>query len=264
MVFGFGKSKTNAFDPGRATGPKGKRAYAIGDVHGRDDLLADLLVKIRAHNASQPKAETHIIFLGDLIDRGPHSRQVIERLIDGAATDETWWFVKGNHEEALVRGLCGEPNLLPDWLIHGGYDTAESYGLEKGALMGQAESVVEHLLLSAIPDRHIRFLKDFHETVRFGDYLFVHAGIKPGVAPEQQSGKDLRWIRTEFLNSDANFGCIVVHGHTIVEEVEVKSNRIGLDTGAYKTGILSALWIDGRETGTLQVVGAEDLSFTDM
>ncbi|MEL6829014.1 MAG: metallophosphoesterase [Pseudomonadota bacterium] len=263
MVFGLSKSKRKEFDPKAATGPAGKRAYAIGDVHGRDDLLAGLLHEIRSHNASQRSAETHIVFLGDLIDRGPNSRQVIDRLIDGAAPEETWWFVKGNHEEALVRGLRGESNLLPDWLKHGGYDTAESYGLEKGALMGQPDDAIEHLLLSAIPKRHIEFLSEFNETVRFGDYLFVHAGIKPGVAPEQQTGKDLRWIRNEFLNSEANFGCIVVHGHTISETVQIKSNRVGLDTGAYKTGILSALWIEGTDKGTLQVAGAPDSTFTD-
>lgn len=263
MVFGLRKPKTRQFDPERASGPAGKRAYAIGDVHGRDDLLDGLLREIRAHDAAQESAETHIVFLGDLIDRGPQSRQVIERLIDGAAPNETWWFVKGNHEEALVRGLKGEPNLLPDWLKHGGYDTAESYGLDKGALMGQPDHAMEHILLSAIPGRHIEFLDGFHETIRFGDYLFVHAGIKPGVAPEQQSGKDLRWIRAEFLNSEANFGCVVVHGHTISETVEVRTNRVGVDTGAYKTGVLSAFWIEGDKTGTLQVTGAPDTSFTD-
>lgn len=263
MVFGLGKPKTRQFNPENASGPPGKRAYAIGDVHGRNDLLGELLHEIRIHNASEQVAETHIVFLGDLIDRGPESRQVIERLIDGAAPKETWWFVKGNHEEALVRGLTGESNLLPDWLKHGGYDTAESYGLDKGTLMGQPDHAIEHLLLSAIPRRHIEFLSGFNETVRFGDYLFVHAGIKPGVEPEQQAGKDLRWIRAEFLNSEANFGCIVVHGHTISETVELKTNRVGVDTGAYKTGVLSAFWIEEGKSGTLQVAGAPDSSFTD-
>lgn len=264
MVFGLLKPKTKQFDPLKASGPPGKRAYAIGDVHGRDDLLGDLLREIRSHNARRGSAETHIVFLGDLIDRGPESRQVIERLIDGAPANETWWFVKGNHEEAIVRGLSGEPNLLPDWLKHGGYDTAESYGLDKGALMGQPDHAIEHLLLSSIPQSHVAFLSRFNETIRFGDYLFVHAGIKPGVAPEQQSGKDLRWIRAEFLNSEANFGCIVVHGHTISESVEIKTNRVGVDTGAYKTGVLSAFWIEEDKTGTLQVSGAPDSSFTDV
>ena len=244
-----------------ASGPDGKRAYVIGDVHGRADLLQELLDRIRRHDAERGPAETHIIFLGDLIDRGPQSRDVIDILSRAPSEDQKFWFIKGNHEESLVRGLSGEPHLLSPWLKHGGYDTAESYGLDRGALIGQEESALEHLLMSAIPSSHVDFLASFHESIRFGDYLCVHAGIRPGVTFEQQDGKDLRWIRGEFLNSRENFGFVVVHGHTVVESVDYRPNRIAVDTGAYTTGRLSAIWIEGTELGDLTVEGAADLNF---
>ena len=135
---------------------------------------------------------------------------------------------------------------------HGGDTTAASYGIDADYLRVQSEDVIEHALLSAIPDRHIRFMASFLDNVRFGDYLFVHAGIRPGRAIEDQLSRDMRWIRDEFLNSTKNHGCIVVHGHTVEPDITRTHNRIGLDTGAYRTGILSALRIERSETEIIQ------------
>jgi serine/threonine protein phosphatase 1 len=260
MVFGK-RRKTRGYDPARPLGSPGKRLYAVGDIHGRFDLLQTMLERIFEHNRALPAADTHIVFLGDLIDRGPHSKQVVQHLQKPPPATVSFWFIKGNHEEALVRGLTGDPSLLSPWLSHGGYDTAESYGLDRGTLIGQPDSVLEHLLLSAIPRKDIEFMAGFQNSVRLGDYLLVHAGIRPGVPIERQSDRDLRWIRGEFLTSKENFGCVVVHGHTVEGGVTEASNRIGLDTGAYRTGVLSALWVEGPERGILQVTGAPDLSF---
>ncbi|MDJ0922039.1 MAG: metallophosphoesterase family protein [Henriciella sp.] len=242
-------------------GTNGKRVYAIGDVHGRLDVLDELLDQINSHAQTASRVETHLIFLGDLIDRGPQSRGVVERVMDPISGIDKVHFILGNHEEALVRGLSGEPNLLKSWLTHGGYDTAESYGVERGLLIEKPDDVLEHLLSSAIPPAHLKFMGGFLDSIRFGDYLFVHAGVRPGIPLTRQWPQDLRWIRDEFLDSDADFGAVVVHGHTIAEAITEKSNRIGLDTGAYSTGKLSAVWIEGKDRGYLQVSGPPDPSF---
>jgi serine/threonine protein phosphatase 1 len=161
----------------------------------------------------------------------------------------------GNHEEALVRGLSGEASLLPAWLAHGGYECAQSYGAPGGQLLGAVPETIERVLKEHIPASHLKFMSGFVETVRFGGYLLVHAGIRPGVPLEQQ-GRDVRWIREGFLDSDADLDWMVVHGHSITEEVEVRSNRIGIDTGAYRTGRLTALRLEEDELSVLQAVGA--------
>ena len=150
----------------------------------------------------------------------------------------------GNHEEMLVRGLMGEPELLPSWLKYGGYACAESYGLPRGKLMAQEPEVLEHLLKRVIPKKHVEFLSGFLDYVQFGDFLFTHAGIQPGVPLNQQNSRELRWIREPFLSFKGHHGVMVVHGHTISDGVDVKENRIGSDTGAYNTGRLSAVCVE--------------------
>lgn len=237
-------------------GSPGKRVYAIGDVHGRLDLLNDLLTQIEEDNARRSASKTSIIFLGDLIDRGPDSRGVIDRLMTEPPTMAKCYFLMGNHEEALVRGLSGEPRLLAPWLNHGGLACVESYGVDIGTVHGQPDHVIEHVLMSAIPQSHINFMRGFLDSIRFGDYLFAHAGVRPDVPIDDQSSRDLKWIRKEFLESEADFGCIVVHGHSITETVSERSNRIGIDTGAYRSGILTALRIEGAERSWLQTSGS--------
>jgi serine/threonine protein phosphatase 1 len=235
-------------------GPQGKRCYVIGDVHGRRDLLEGLLDQIRTDAARHDRAII-IVCVGDLIDRGIESRGVIELVRSRPVDWAHWVFLKGNHEEALVDGLEGRPALLLQWLQFGGFETARSYGVEIGALFGRDADTVEAILQQAIPKADLDFMAGFIDSARFGDYGIVHAGVRPGVAFGEQTTRDLRWIREEFIESDADHGLMIIHGHTIFDEVDVRRNRIGLDTGAYRTGRLSALWIDGAERGVLTQTG---------
>ncbi len=241
---------------GRPTAPRGHRAYAIGDIHGRLDLLDELLERIEADNRSRSRATTSIIFLGDLIDRGPHSAQVVERLRRYRPDFARTVFLTGNHEEVLLRILGGDSALLWDWLKFGGAECLRSYGVEPAELVGAAPAEALRKVQKAVPVQHVEFLRSFADTVSFGSYLFVHAGIRPGVALIEQLPQDLRWIRQPFLDDETEHGVIVVHGHTICNEVEVRSNRIGIDTGAYRTGILTAVGLEGADRWFLQTTGA--------
>ncbi|MEM9571897.1 MAG: metallophosphoesterase family protein [Pseudomonadota bacterium] len=233
------------------TGKPDQRVYAVGDIHGCLTETKELLQKIKTDDDYRSPAETFLVFLGDLVDRGPDSRGVIEFLKSPPFDFAKPLFVMGNHEEMMVRGLMGEAELLPDWLEYGGYACAESYGVPRSQLIGQEPAAMQHILRSAIPKSHVIFLSSFLESVQFGDFLFTHAGIQPGVPIEQQNARELRWIRKPFLDFKGDHGVIVVHGHTITDEVELRSNRIGLDTGAYKTGVLSAVCVDETEIAFL-------------
>ena len=239
------------------TVPAGRRAYAVGDVHGRLDLLDELLRSIEADNATRPQARVTIIFLGDLIDRGPQSAQVIERLRRYRPAFAKAVFLMGNHEEVLLRILSGETTLLTDWLRFGGAECARSYGIDPRQLETLGGASALKLLRQAIPKEHAKFLASFVDTASFGKYLFVHAGIRPGVPLSHQQPHDLRWIRLPFLEHEADHGCIVVHGHTITEAVDERENRIGVDTGAYRTGILTALGVESSERWFLQTGSTE-------
>lgn len=232
--------------------PPGHRIYAIGDVHGQDHLLADLLTEIEADNAALPGSEVTIVFLGDLIDRGPKSAEVVERLRCYRPVGIRTEFLAGNHEEVLLRILDGEGSLVADWLRFGGAQCAGSYGLSSSRLgkMSSAEAV--EALRSTIPAEHQAFLASFADTLRAGDYLFVHAGIRPGVPLAEQAQVDLRWIRGPFLDHPALHEVMVVHGHTISEDVDERPGRIGIDTGAYKHGVLTALVLEGDKRRILQ------------
>ncbi|MEM7329354.1 MAG: metallophosphoesterase family protein [Pseudomonadota bacterium] len=232
-------------------GKSGERAYAIGDIHGCLAETRALLQNIKTDNDYRDEAKTYLVFLGDLIDRGPDSKGVIELLLNFPFGFAEPLYVMGNHEEMMVRGLMGESELLPDWLKYGGYACAESYGLSRSQLMGQQPDALEHMLRSVIPKKHVEFLASFLDYVQFGDFLFTHAGIRPGVTLEQQNSRELRWIRDPFLNFEGDHGVMVVHGHTVSEEIEIKSNRIGIDTGAYKTGLLSAVCIEDDKVSYL-------------
>lgn len=240
----------------RAMGPAGHRAYAIGDIHGRLDLLDRMLEKIETDQAARKPARTSIVFLGDLIDRGPESAGVVERLRNYRPSFAKTVFLMGNHEEVLLRILAGETDILPDWLRFGGAECARSYGVDPVDLECRQSAAALRLLRQAIPKEHIKFLSGFADTASFGSYLFVHAGIRPGVRLDRQAGKDLRWIRGPFLEDESDHGRIVVHGHTITEEVDERRNRIGLDTGAYWSGVLTAVGLEGDERWYLQTPSA--------
>lgn len=234
-------------NPRRLSGPRGSRAYVVGDIHGRLDLLDQLLAMIHDELERRPAARTRLVFVGDLIDRGPKSAQVIERLRTYRRHGVRPLFLLGNHEEVLLRILAGDKTLIESWLKFGGLQCLESYGVDPILVRSKEPEELVRIIQQAIPAKHAEFLKSFIDSCRFGDYLFVHAGIRPGVELDQQRQTDLRWIREPFLFDDTDHGFVVVHGHTIRTEVEERPNRIGIDTGAYRTGVLTALAIEGPD-----------------
>ncbi len=231
--------------------PKGKIPdseviYAIGDLHGRDDLLARLHESIEEDIARSPERKATVIYLGDYVDRGPDSKAVIDRLLDQPVQGAERIFLKGNHEEAMLRFLAGETSG-GSWLNIGGGATAWSYGvsLRSETREPAPPDVVRRQLIEALPPRHMEFFRNLRLLHEAGDYLFVHAGIKPGRAIEDQDPRDLLWIRGEFLNSRRRHEKIVIHGHSSSNEVVVKRNRICVDTTAYATDRLSCVVLEG-------------------
>ncbi|HEY8591372.1 MAG TPA: metallophosphoesterase [Sphingomicrobium sp.] len=242
-MFNFASRK-----PAGPVGAKGWRAYDVGDIHGRLDLLDQLLDKIHADLTRRPARKVLLVFVGDLIDRGPASAQVVERLRTYSHPGVQTMFLLGNHEEVLLRVIQGEADLIAKWCTFGGTECLKSYGVDTSKLAAMDDQEALGAIRKAIPKSHVEFLEDCHDSCRFGDYLFVHAGIRPGVEIDQQKQSDLRWIREPFLFDETDHGFVVVHGHTIRPDVEVLPNRIGIDTGAYRSGVLTALAIEGAET----------------
>lgn len=227
--------------------PDGQRVYAIGDIHGRDDLFAQLLAKVEADNAARGKAFTTLILLGDLVDRGPDSASVIERAIGlGAPFDKVVMLI-GNHEECFLAALTGDLKRVRYFVRIGGDATIRSYWGDDAAYAAASFEEVAERLSDVVPQAHIDFLGRGEDMVQIGDYVFVHAGVRPGVPLERQKLSDLRWIREEFLEAEDSFDGIIVYGHTISETVDEAANRIGIDTGAYMTGRLTALGLEGQD-----------------
>ena len=234
--------------------PRGYRAYAVGDVHGRLDLLDRMLGLVEADLAEHPSRRALLLFLGDIIDRGPASAQAIERLRTYRHSSVRTVFLMGNHEEVLLRILNGERGILDSWLRFGGADCLMSYGVDPTSVKALPEREALQLIRRSVPEAHRKFIAEWADTLRFGDYLFVHAGIRPSIDLSMQSQSDLRWIRHPFLDDDSDHGFVIVHGHTIAEEVVERPNRIGIDTGAYRTGILTALVLEGENRRFLRAV----------
>lgn len=237
-------------------GPAGHRAYVVGDVHGRLDLLDRMISLVEADVAERPPRKASLIFVGDLIDRGAHSAQVVERLRTYRHPRISTAFILGNHEEVLLRILGGDGALIEKWLLFGGRECIASYGGRPDELSNMPAARALQKVGALVPPAHAEFLMSFADSLRFGDYLIVHAGIRPGVEFERQSQEDMRWIRDPFLGDDGDHGCVVVHGHTIVPEVVEKANRIAIDTGAYRSGRLTALVIEGGERRYLTATAA--------
>lgn len=229
-------------------GARGWRAYVVGDIHGRLDLLEGLLKKIHRDLARGRRRKTLLVFVGDLIDRGPSSAQVLERLRTYRRDGVRTVFLLGNHEEVLLRILKGDSELIAKWRWFGGSECLRSYGVDPESLTGLTGEAALAVVRNAVPAAHVEFLESFDDSLRFGDYLFVHAGIRPGIEIEQQRQTDLRWIREPFLFDETDHGFVVVHGHTITPRVDVRPNRIGIDTGAYRTGVLTALAIEDSQS----------------
>jgi len=234
--------------------PAGSRIYAIGDVHGRLDLLVRLEALIAADAAAAGARRHVIVYLGDYVDRGPESRGVIERLMHRPLAGFERVHLLGNHEDYLLQFLENAA-VGPNWCTYGGSETLASYGVRPPSSFTVRASdfeIARVALAEKIPPAHVAFMRGLKLTHAEGGYLFVHAGVKPGVALAEQQAEDLLWIRNEFLDSAEDFGACVVHGHTIVEAPEERGNRIGIDTGAFATGRLTALVLDGTERRFLQ------------
>jgi len=218
------------------------RVYAIGDIHGRADLLADAIARIDDDRARRPIGHAIEVYLGDYIDRGPDSKTVIDllsvRLVKNQAI-----CLRGNHE-ALMEDFLRDPANLDPWLQLGGMQTLASYGV--GLHAGTETAIDTHRRFwCAFPRAHEMFLQCLRYSFCCGDFLFVHAGIRPGVAVAQQHFHDLLWIRREFLDSLQDHGKYVVHGHTPVGHPDIRSNRMNIDTGAWRSGTLTCVAIEG-------------------
>ena len=223
--------------------PDGMRIYAIGDIHGRLDLLDQVLARIDAHLADNPISQPIHVFLGDYVDRGPQSRSVLDRLIERSRTHRII-FLKGNHE-VLLATFPTDPNVLDEWGKYGGLETLMSYGLKPSAKRSPSQyPELAAELERVLPQSHRDFLAGLKTHFECGDYFFVHAGVRPTIALHLQSENDLLWIRDDFLKYEKPFGKIIVHGHTPVPAPDIRSNRINIDTGAYATGILTCLMLE--------------------
>ena len=234
--------------------PPGERVYAVGDIHGRLDLFEAAIAAIEADDAACRPAQTTVILLGDLIDRGPDSAGVI-------AAARAWSerravrILLGNHEEMLL-GALDSDEVMRHFLRFGGRETVLSY-LAEPDLYHRAELAEARALMeAAIPADDLEFIRSFEDTIAVGDYLFVHAGIDPETPLDAQRTGDLRWIREPFLSHPGSFGPVVVHGHTITDKPHIRHNRIGLDTGAYRSGRLTALGLQGTARWLIE---AQDL-----
>jgi serine/threonine protein phosphatase 1 len=235
-------------DPAEARGPAGSDIYAIGDIHGRIDLLRKLQSAIVRDAAERRATRKLVVYLGDYIDRGADSRSVIAHLIEQPLPGFESVFLKGNHEDSLLEFL-DDSHAGVGWLSFGGDATLYSYGVRPPNLSDADEVVsAQKALAQSFPADHLAFFKSMKLMHIEGDYAFVHAGVRQNIPLDRQAPEDLMWIRGEFLESQADFGKRIVHGHSIEARPVVRRNRIGIDTGAFATGMLTCLVISGEET----------------
>ena len=233
--------------------PEGMRVYAIGDIHGRNDLLLQLLVQIDTDDAARGPADTQIIFLGDLMDRGPDSAGVIDTAIGLRDAGRKVRYLMGNHEEVFLRACRKRDAKVTRFFLRiGGEETVLSYPISRAEYMTLDMDQLSERLGDIVPAHHLEFIDSFEDQIVIGDYAFVHAGIRPGVPLSEQTPSDLRWIREEFVDQQGDLEKVVVYGHTIYHEVEERGSRIGIDTGAYASDKLTALALQGGERWYLQ------------
>lgn len=238
--------------PPSSTIPTGQRVYAVGDVHGRLDLFTALIAAIESDDFARGAGDTTIVLLGDLVDRGPDSAGVVA-LARRLQMRRQVRIIAGNHEEMFLRSL-DDVETLRHFLRYGGKETALSYAIDPERYRDATLEEAQEMLREAVPAEDLAFIESFEDHVAIGDYLFVHAGIRPGAPIEEQRTGDLRWIREPFLSHGDSHGAVVVHGHTITAEVEVRPNRIGIDTGAYESGRLTALGLEGEARWLIEAV----------
>lgn len=227
--------------------PAGRCLYAIGDIHGRADLLDNLLNKVAAEAKGRGEEHATFIFLGDYVDRGPQSRQVVDRLLRLRDHGHDLRFLRGNHEAALLDFLV-HPENGRVWMALGGAETLYSYGVSPPGRRASAADLkaASRAFNAALPPAHFEFFQRLETFIRLGDYLFVHAGLRPGRPLDKQTEGDMLEIREPFLKSRARWPYVVVHGHSPVPEAIASAGRISLDTGAYATGKLSAVRLEGE------------------
>jgi serine/threonine protein phosphatase 1 len=240
--------------------PAGTVAYAIGDIHGRLDLLVRMHGMIEADAGRRASPRRVVVYLGDYVSRGPDSRGVVDRVMDWLPPGFERVTLKGNHEDLMLRTHGGEFEAGRHWLDYGGIEALASYGVTMAESAARDAATVADLsrrLAQALPAPHLAFLRGLGISHREGDYYFVHGGIRPGIALEAQSERDCIWIRKTFLDSEGDHGAVVVHGHSIRDQVEFRRNRIGLDTGAYRSGMLSCLVLEGDQANLLQTAQVE-------
>jgi len=232
--------------------PPGLLLYAIGDIHGRDDLFTQLLERIERERRERDHDCCVLILLGDLVDRGPDSDKVVERALSIASGFDAVHHLIGNHEECMLATFSGDVRALRYFSRIGGDATIRSYIRDDAIYSAASFEELAEIFPRSVPQRHIDFLRRGEDMVMYGDYVFVHAGVRPGVPLDSQAPADLRWIREEFLSTTVDFGAVVVHGHTISDQVEIRPNRIGIDTGAYCSGALTALGLSGEDQWVVQ------------
>ncbi len=256
-----GKNRNEGgIDAAHATMPAGQRIYAIGDIHGRLDLLKPLVQAIEADTAAEPETHSTVILLGDLIDRGPDSKGVLDFVRDWQRR-RTVHILMGNHEEMFLAAFT-DAEYLSALLPHGADETLRSYGIavpDSVRDVGQETlRTIQSAMAARIPAADRQFMASFVPALTIGDYLFVHAGIEPDIPVAEQSHRAMRWIREPFLSHDEPYSHVVVHGHTIRPQVEERANRIGIDTGAYCYDVLTALVLEGSTRRFIQARGAQD------
>lgn len=234
----------------------GRRVYAVGDIHGRLDLFETMIGLIEADDAARGAADTLVILLGDLVDRGPDSAGVIHRAREWGQQRPVR-YLQGNHEEMFLGGFSDE-GVLRHFLRHGGRETLLSYPISAEEYHVATLEEVQALMAARVPEADIRFMQAMESLIRLDDYVFVHAGIRPGVALEDQQVSDLRWIRGEFIEDATPRDFAVVHGHTITAGPEVEPLRIGIDTGAFASGRLTAIGLEGDQRWLITAEGEPD------
>ncbi|EXL05295.1 metallophosphatase [Brucella anthropi] len=229
-----------------AKGPDSIRLYAIGDVHGRLDLLQDMHGLIRADLDHRPAHDWRIIHLGDYIDRGPRSKEVLDFLIDVSRRDKRVISLLGNHDDGFLTYLA-TGDVAGIFALHGGIDTARSYNVEVDFTDADSARLGHAALVKAVPQTHIDFIRAMPRSVAFGEFFFCHAGINPAVPLDAQDPEELIWIRTAFLKWTEPFEKVIIHGHTPQSAIDIQPNRVNLDTYAWRSGQLSAIVINGSE-----------------
>ena len=231
--------------------------WAVGDIHGRSDLADRLIQAIRADLHAAQASRKVVVLLGDYVDRGLDSRGVLDQLVNLAADPALEVrLLRGNHEDRM-QAFLDDPQIGPSWCDYGGREALASYGVDPPPMRGDAEAWAEasRALGEALPASHHALLAGLETSVSIGDYFFAHAGARPGVDLQAQSPEDLMWIRQAFLDHPGVFDQVVVHGHTPTEAVQSDARRIGVDTGAYATNVLSAVRLEGETRALLQATG---------